>query len=467
MRTTATRFFSLVVLSATAALPLAAQQGPRALPAPDKEFDEPFSSVGVGALRELRDGRVIIADPRDKVVSLVDFRTGSATTIGREGSGPQEFGMPLRVYGAPGDTTYLFDPLNSRYLLIGPDGKPINTFRTEADPTAGRQQANVMQRPGAAPSGGAAGAAGSAASGAAGRAAGGAAGSAPAGAVRRTAGGGGAFVMGGTTIGRATDARGRIYAEGSALSIGEDGQPKTADSVAIIRFDRGTQRLDTLAYVKLAASNTQIQGSGSNNMRVMVGGANPLAPRDEWAVFPDGRVAIVRANTYHVDFIMPDGTKRSGQRIAYTPVRMNAAEIRHEEGLRNAARANQMSIQMNNNNGNITRSATMGPGANAQPLEPLTDWPDVKPPFRSGMSSVLARPNGELWVRRTENAQARGTLYDVITPQGTVAFQVRIQDGWTLVGFGANTIYTTRKDEDDLVYLQRHPATEQSLRGDN
>jgi len=449
MRTTATRLFSLMALSATAALPLAAQQGPRALPAPDKEFDEPFSSVGVGQLRELRDGRVIIADPRDKVLSLVDFRTGSATTIGREGSGPQEFGMPLRVYSAPGDTTYLFDPLNSRYLLIGPDGKPINTFRTEADPTAGRQQANVQQRPGAAPGGAAAGS------------------GAPAGAVRRTAGGGGAFVMGGTMIGRATDGRGRIYAEGSPLSIGEDGQPKSADSVALIRYDRSTQRLDTLAYVKLPQSNTQVQGNGSNNMRVMVGGANPLLPRDEWAVFPDGRVAIVRANTYHVDFIMPDGTKRSGQRIAYTPVRMNAAEIRHEEGLRNAARANQMSIQMNNNNGNVTRSATMGPGANAPPLEPLTDWPDAKPPFRSGMASVLARPNGELWVRRTENAQARGTLYDVINPQGAVAFQVRIQDGWSLVGFGNNTIYTTRKDEDDLVYLQRHPATETSLRGDN
>lgn len=78
---------------------------------------------------------------------------------------------------------------------------------------------------------------------------------------------------------------------------------------------------------------------------------------------------------------------------------------------------------------------------------------------------MIARPNGELWVRRTENAQARGTLYDVINAQGTVAFQVRLEDGVTLVGFGNNTIYTTRKDEDDLVYLRRHAATELPLRG--
>jgi hypothetical protein len=200
-------------------------------------------------------------------------------------------------------------------------------------------------------------------------------------------------------------------------------------------------------------------------MRVQIGGANPLAPRDEWAVFPDGRVAVARAATYHIDFILPDGSKRSGPRIAYTPVRMSAAEIRYEEGLRNAARANQMSISISNSNGQVSRSAQMGPGANAPPLEPLTDWPEVKPPFRFGLASVVARPNGELWVRRTENAQARGTLYDVINAQGTVAFQVRLEDGVSLVGFGTNTIYTTRKDEDDLVYLRRHAATELPLRG--
>ncbi len=411
------------------AAPVLAQQGPRTLPAAQAEFEEPFSQVGVGSVRELRDGRVIVADPRDKVVSVIDFRSGSAATIGREGSGPQEFGMPMRLYAAPGDTTFVFDPLNSRYLIIGPDAKPINTFRLDAEPT---------QRPATPPAGGQA---------------------------RGGAGGGGPQIIGGLGLtARATDARGRLYGEGSALVIGEDGRPQSADSVPLLRFDRATRRTDTLAYIKLPKSNTQVSG-GQGNMRVMVGGANPLLPRDEWAVFPDGRVAIARAATYHIDFIQPDGTKRSGARIAYTPVRMNAAEIRYEEGLRNAARANQLSISMSNVNGQVSRTAQMGPGANAPPLEPLTDWPEVKPPFRSGMASVLARPNGELWVRRAENAQARGTLYDVITPQGTVAYQVRIPEGVTLVGFGNNTIYTTRKDEDDLVYLQRHAAGELPLRG--
>ena len=57
-------------------------------------------------------------------------------------------------------------------------------------------------------------------------------------------------------------------------------------------------------------------------MNVRIGGANPLTPRDEWTVFPDGRVAIVRAATYRVDWVLANGTKQSSAPIKYTPVRM-------------------------------------------------------------------------------------------------------------------------------------------------
>ena len=48
---------------------------------PDAEFADPFDQVT--AVRELRDGRVIVSDVFAKTVSAVDFRTGSATAIAR------------------------------------------------------------------------------------------------------------------------------------------------------------------------------------------------------------------------------------------------------------------------------------------------------------------------------------------------------------------------------------------------
>ena len=396
-----------------AALPFAvAAQQARPLPAPDKTFDEPFSQVG--ALRELANGQVFIADLRDKTLALVDLAAGSSTKVGREGSGPAEYGMPMRLFTAPGDTTLLFDPLNQRYLVIAPDGKPTSTFRVETAAPASRTE--------------------------------------------------GPRLTIGLTTPRAADARGRLYFESPGFAQGPDGAPRSADSAAITRYDRASKKMDTLSWVKLPKNNTQVTGS-AGNVRMMVGGSNPLTARDEWAVFPDGRVAVVRSADYHVDWVLPDGTRRSSPAITFTSIRVTDADKREEEALRNKSRQNQMMMTVQQGPGGTQRSVQMGPGANAPPLEPLTDWPAVKPPFRQGQASVWARPNGDLWVRRLEPAGAKGTLYDVINAQGAVSFQVRVPEGITLVGFGNGTIYTTKADADDLLYLQRHVDRERRLIG--
>ena len=260
---------SLVLLVA-APLALAAQQA-RTLPAADKTFEEPFSHVG--ALRELANGRVYIADLRDKTLALVDLAAGSATKVGREGSGPAEYGMPMRLFTAPGDATLLFDPLNQRYLVIAPDGKPTSTFRVET----------------AAPAGGSDG-------------------------PRLTVS---------LTTPRAADARGRLYFESPGFAQGPDGAPRAADSAAVTRHDRASKKMDTLTWVKLPKNNTQVSGGG--NVRMMVGGSNPLTARDEWAVFPDGRVAVVRSADNHVDWILPNGTRQSSPAIKFTPISRRSA----------------------------------------------------------------------------------------------------------------------------------------------
>jgi hypothetical protein len=389
-----------------------AQQGPRPLPAPDRTYDEPFSSISVngGGVRELADGRVIVADMRDKMVQLIDLRSGEAQGIGREGSGPGEFGMPLRLFAAPRDTTFLFDPLNTRYLSIAPDGKPVGTFRVEL----------------AAPRGG----------------------NGPR--------------IGGMSMARATDDRGRLYSESSPLTMGPEG-PTSSDTAAILRYDRATQRVDTLGWVRV--QKPEISG-GAGNMNVRIGGGNPLTPRDEWAVFPDGRVAIVRHDPFRVDWVMPDGTVKQSPAFRHTPIRVTAADRREEEALRAVARQNSLAISVTQDgSGPPQRSVQLGPGANARPLEPLDNYPEFKPPFRAGPASVWARPNGDLWIRRLEPAGAKGALYDVVNPQGAVMYQVRIPENWTLVGFGNGTVYTTSRDEDDLVYLQRHRVPETPIRG--
>jgi hypothetical protein len=400
----------LLTLLAAAPAIAAAQQAPRALPAPDATFEEPFSQVT--GLRELSNGRVLVADARDKTFQLLDLSAGTATSIGREGNGPGEYALPFRVLRARGDTTFLFDVGNSRYLVIDADGKPAGEFRQEEE--------SPVRRDG------------------------------PAGA------GGGPVFRGGLTTPRTSDAMGRIYYEGQGIAPGPDGRPIQADSIPLLRYDRTSKRSDTLAYIRVPKNNIQTSGS-AGNVSMRVSGPNPLLPRDEWSVFPDGKVAIVRSPEYRVDWVMPDLSRVIGKPIAFTVLRMTGADRREEEELRNRNRGSGLTMSMRaDGNGPPQRSVAIGGGANQPPLEPLTDWPEVKPPFRSGATSVWARPNGELWVRRTEAAGAKGTLYDVLNAQGVVTHQVRFPDRVTLAGFGSGTVYTTKADEDDLLYLQRH-----------
>jgi hypothetical protein len=360
----------------------------RTLGKPVAEFEEPFTSVG--AVRELSSGRVIVSDARDRVVQMLDFGSGSATQVGREGQGPGEYSFPGGVFSAPGDTTLLYDPLNQRLLLIAPNGKP-----------AGQ---HALRREGAGP---------------------------------------GPNILGQL---RGSDARGRLYSQASGIRLGPDG-PQASDSVPVVRYDRGSEKADTLAFIVQARSNTQVSG-GQGNMRVMIGAANPLAPREEWAVAPDGRVAVVKPEPYRVEWIAANGARTLGPTIAVPRVKVSEADKKAIEKQRASGSAVMMT--RSDGPGGASREART---LSASSLPPITDWPEYRPPFVGNAATIAS--NGELWVRRTlltEPVQ----LYDVFDAKGERIAHLQLPRGTRLAGFGKGSVYLVRIDEDDLQYLQKY-----------
>ncbi len=79
-------------------------------------------------IRELSDGRLILPDPGERVVHLLGADGRPLGTIGTQGGGPGEFQLPLHVMALRGDTTLLNDREQQRFLVIGPDGKPVRTI---------------------------------------------------------------------------------------------------------------------------------------------------------------------------------------------------------------------------------------------------------------------------------------------------------------------------------------------------
>jgi hypothetical protein len=365
-------------------------QSVKTLSKPEAEFAEPFTNVA--GVRELKDGRVVAIDMRDKIVQLVDFKTGSATKVGREGSGPGEYALPMRLVALPGDSSAVFDPLNARLLVVLPNGKPGNFITLEQSAPAG-----------------------------------------PGGGMRM-----------GIQPTRYSDAKGRLYWTGAPFRMSEGGPPKVADSVPVLRYDRSTKKSDTVAYVRVPKNNTQASGN-SGNMRVMIGAANPFAPRDEWAVTPDGRIAVIRSPEYRVDWFGPSGAT-VGSPIAYDKIKVSE---KHKQNWRDS-RKNQVAMRISMENGQ--RSVSAGPPPAGEIPDP-TDWPDLMPPFLDNAATVA--PNGTIWIARTRQANDDVPKYDVIDASGKVVMRVELPKKTRLVGIGNGVIYTVRTDEDDLQYLQR------------
>ena len=79
---------------------------------PDAVWPAAFSVLST--VRELPDGRVLVADPLGQVLMRLDLDAGVADTIGGVGEGPAEYRQPDAVWPLPGGRTLLVDLGNGR-----------------------------------------------------------------------------------------------------------------------------------------------------------------------------------------------------------------------------------------------------------------------------------------------------------------------------------------------------------------
>lgn len=400
-----------------------AQSGPvRSYSKPLAELSEPYTSVR--GVRELADGRAVVVDPRDKIVQIVDFKTGRVVMVGREGSGPNEYQMPSSAFALPGDSTLIPDVLNSRFLLLGAGGKPAGTWSPAAVAASGAGAApRIVTR------------------------------AAPPAARRAGAASGPSFVMGGPggpmsmLSTRAVDAQGRVYGAGAPIVIGPNG-PQGADSVPITRTARKTMVSDTVAWLQIPKGNAQVSG-GAGNMNIRIGGT-PFAAEDGWTVLPDGRVAVVRHANYQLEVYPASGkgAPLRGAPVKTPPLRVGNAE---KEAWRESRRsAGQMAIAVTQDGASSRR--TQASAAPMQQPEP-DSWPAVLPAFQG--NQVFSASNVQIWVGRYRAANDANSRFDVFEDTGKHVGQVVFPARTSVVGFGKGVVYTVRMDEDDLQYLQR------------
>lgn len=236
---------------------------------------------------------------------------------------------------------------------------------------------------------------------------------------------------------------------------------KSDDSAFVYRVDLATRVVDTIAWVKVPVASSSLT-IGQKGRRQVVSRSNPLPVVDNWALMPDGRVAVVRGADFHVDWIAMDGRVTSTPKIPYPWERLSdGAKQQLLDSLRAVDRLRKEAQLANRNDGGAaTRSVEgVGPGAvgvvvtgrlagdNSPPPRPIEtssdyvlpgDLPDYRPTFRLG--ATRADPDGNLWVRTTMPSK-EGAIYYVINDKGELVDRVKLPFGRVISGFGPGVVY--------------------------
>jgi hypothetical protein len=229
----------------------------------------PVTAVGkdslgaVTTVRQLPNGRVLVNDIVGRRVVMFDSSLASLTVIADTTSATANaYGVrPGGLIAYRGDSTLFIDPASLSMLLIDPTGKI----------------ARVMSAPRANDVG---------------------------------------FLVGGPFGNPGFDGQGRLIyrapprfffngprpTSGNALPQ----IPTPPDSAALVRFDLATRKLDTVTWFKTPKINLNINRSPTGDIRV-VSNMNPLPQGDDWAILPDGTIALVRGRDFHVDWVGPQG----------------------------------------------------------------------------------------------------------------------------------------------------------------
>ncbi|HJP59179.1 MAG TPA: hypothetical protein VJ865_04250 [Gemmatimonadaceae bacterium] len=253
--------------------------------------------------------------------------------------------------------------------------------------------------------------------------------------------------------------------------------PTPPESAAVVRFDLASRKLDTATFFRTPKIVMNVTRS-NEGVRV-ISSINPLPQGDDWALLPDGTIALVRTRDFHVDYLSPDGKITSAPKIPFSWERLtDSGKVAFIDSARVAIEKQRASGQFGfggpggggglqvtfgaagpartgaggGDRANVTTTAA--PAGQLPPLTMIapTDLPDYKPAFLPGSTRVDAE--GNLWIRTTQNVDGR-PVYDIIDRKGELVDRVQLPANRILVGFGAGGIVYLAVRDGSVAHLER------------
>lgn len=242
---------------------------------------------------------------------------------------------------------------------------------------------------------------------------------------------------------RVADSRGRYYLQipGWISNARERG-----DSVWVVRYDPRGDRVDTLALIQGAISPPARRDGRQMGIPFV-----PFAPQDAWSATPDGRLAIVRARDYRVEWVGADGKVTRGSPVngARLPVTMADRIAFTRSFIANSP------IGGRDPNGGMTAApAELLEEKSIRAIAEGNAFATVMGAFAS--TTPIVAPDGTLWVERSAHV-GTPSVWDTFDAAGRNVRRTTLPAGRRLVALGRAHAYLVHTDDDGLEHLERYP----------
>lgn len=236
---------------------------------PDWTVDDPFSTVP--SVRVLSNGSVVAADLQDSHVRLLNADGTTSRTIGRKGSGPDEYTRPSALLALPGDSTLLLDREARRVLVIAPNGQVVSTTSIPAVLGRGAEQL------------------------------------------------------------RFADAQGRIFLKEEKDT--EKNAPPASPITSILRWQRPRAAFDTVGtfIVEVPKPRAVAPPTEYKFTSLSANFKTAYAAENDWIAAASGRVAVLFGTPYHIEWIELNHARTVGANVSYTPVPVTDKDRKRNE----------------------------------------------------------------------------------------------------------------------------------------
>ena len=416
-------------LVALASSGIVAQQPPAIRQLGHVERTSTDSLASVAAALPMRDGRVLVNDITGRRVLLLDSTLTRTivvadTTSATASAYGKSAGTLIRYRG---DTALFIDPASLSMLVLDPAGKVVRVMAVPRPDEAQYLIGSVFGTPG-------------------------------------------------------FDARGRLVYYGPAgiedlfmlCCVGRSRLPdpprppvQKPDSAFVIRVDLATRTVDTAATIRIANPKSKVIADADRWVKSIVTTANPIPIVDDWAVMPDGSIAVLRGRDYHVDWIKPDGTSSSSPKMPFAwehvddqrKAALIDSSVKAEQTSLDATYAALAAASGARGGGGGRGGGNAGAGRGGGLPIPFVagrpepgDLPDYMPPIKRG--ALIPDADGNLWIRTTTTVQ-RQPVYDIANRRGELVDRVQLPSFRTIAGFGPGVVYMAVKDSAGVVHLER------------